>query len=109
MYMGDSEHPEYIYFYISITNTVASQSNTAYGEAVLRGGYWQAIQKGNSSAGSITPNGSFKVALAITEPSAGFRLTTADVPSIESLRIIPYTGEKLIPAGTTIRIYGVRA
>lgn len=109
MYMGDSEHPEYIYFYISITNTVASQSNTTYGEAVLRGGYWQAIQKGNSSAGSITPNGSFKVALAITEPSAGFRLTTADVPSIESLRIIPYTGEKLIPAGTTIRIYGVRA
>lgn len=109
MYMGDSEHPEYIYFYISITNTVASQSNTAYGEAVLRGGYWQAIQKGNSSAGSITPNGSFKVALAITEPSAGFRLTTADVPSIESLRIMPYTGEKVIPAGTTIRIYGVRA
>lgn len=109
MYMGDSEHPEYIYFYISITNTVASQSNTAYGEAVLRGGYWQAIQKGNSSAGSITPNGSFKVALAITEPSAGFRLTTADVPSIESLRIVPYTGEKLITAGTTIRIYGVRA
>lgn len=109
MYMGDSEHPEYIYFYISITNTVASQSNTAYGEAVLRGGYWQAIQKDNSSAGSITPNGSFKIALAITEPSAGFRLTTADVPSIESLRIIPYTGEKIIPAGTTIKIYGVRA
>lgn len=109
LYMGDSNHPEYIYFYTSITDSSAAKSNNACCDAALRGSRWHALQNKNSGGSGIANNGSWTSVISMTEPSKRFALTASDMPLITTLKIIPYTGEKVIPAGSIIRIYGVRA
>lgn len=108
MYFGNSSHPMYIYTYITVTNARADLSATECVEATLRGGYWMVTMKGNSGSTSIASNGSWTGGIRTTEPSAILSLTAVDLPTIESLLIIPFTGEKVFPSGTIIRIYGVR-
>lgn len=109
MYFGNSSHPTYIYSYIAVTNVRADLSATECVEATLRGGYWMVTIKDNSGSADIVSNGSWTGRIRTTEPSAVLSLTAVDLPTIESLQIIPFTGEKVFPSGTIIRIYGVRA
>lgn len=108
VYFGSTDTPNYIYFYMQISPQSSAKVINTVVTAKNINGYWQCLQKPNDNGGPHA-NGSWLSDIQITNPSARLALSVAALPKITQIQIVPFTDDKVIQAGTTIRIYGVRA
>lgn len=101
-----------LYYYLSYL----SYSGTEEGGLTLnklyafnRGVSWNYYHNVITKCYSTSNNSSSTSQLTEGCVSMRMKTLTSSIPSINNLRLTAYTGTKLIPAGTAITIYGVRA